>query len=69
MARPVKKTVYERINDKKDEILKTEQTLKRLQSELTELNNEKDRLEMQLLLAKMKENNLAIEEALKLLNK
>lgn len=67
MARPVKKTVYDRIDEKKNEIKKTETLLSKLNMELNELYSEKDKLEMELLLSKMKENKLDIKQALNLL--
>jgi hypothetical protein len=64
MARQSKKSVYERIEDKKLSIKETEELLVTLNNELQELYNEKDDLEMRLLLAKVKENGLDIETAL-----
>ena len=67
MARPSKKTIYERINDKIMEIQKTEDILNKLNKDLQELYELKDKEEMELLLFKMKENNLTIDKALELL--
>lgn len=70
MARPSKKNIYDRINDKKNEILKTEEYLVKLNNELQALISEKETLEMKLLLQKVKEAGLDIEQALnKLSNK
>lgn len=68
MARPSKKTVYERIEDKKNEIIEAEELLKRLNSELQTLYSEKDDLEMHQLLEQMKLNGLTIDKAISLLN-
>lgn len=68
MARIKTKSVYERIQEKQDEILKTEEMLKTLNYELQELFQEKDDLEMRLLLQKVKEKKLDITKALDLLN-
>lgn len=68
MARAPKKTVYERIEEKKEKIKETESLLKQLNDELKELHSEKDDLEMRTLLAAMKERNLDIEQAVKMLN-
>jgi type II secretory pathway component PulF len=67
MARPNRKNVYERIEDKKLAIKETEETLARLNEELQELFNERDKLEMEKLFAMMKENGLTIDKALELL--
>lgn len=64
MARTSKKSVYERIEDKKQTIKETEELLTTLNEELQTLNLEKDDLEMRLLLAKVKEKGLTIDEAL-----
>lgn len=58
------KSVYERIEEKEQEILEAQELLQRLNGELIVLNEEKDDLEMKLLLAKVKENGLDIETAL-----
>lgn len=68
MARPSKKTVYERIEDKKNEIIKTEELLEKLNTELHVLYSEKDDLEMHQLLDLMKSNGLTIDKAVELLN-
>lgn len=64
MARPAKKNVYKRIEDKNKEILKTEELLAKLNNELKELQAEKDDLEMHQLLEMMKSKGLTINEAL-----
>lgn len=69
MARPSKKSVYERIEDKKNEITKTEELLEQLNDDLQELFKEKDKLEMELLLAKVRERGLNIDQALLQLSK
>lgn len=58
------KSVYERIADKKEEILKAEEVLAQLKENLQVLYSEKDDLEMRLLLEKMKAKGLNIDEAL-----
>ena len=45
MARPVKKNVYERIDEQKNKIQETETLLKKLNDELQELYAEKDDLD------------------------
>lgn len=67
MARPSKKTVYERIEEQKNKILETEDLLKTLREELQELYVEKDDLEMHQLLDMMKANGLTIDKAAVLL--
>lgn len=67
MARPVKKDVYTRINEKQNEIKKAEETLTRLNDELQELYNERDNLEMHQLLEQIRSNNIDINQALELL--
>lgn len=69
MARTAKKNIYEKIEEKKNEIIQAEEVLKKLNEELQELFKEQDRQEMELLLLKMKENGLSIEQALKQLSK
>ena len=69
MARVKSKNVYERIEDKKENIREAEGTLKRLNEELQELLAEKDDLEMRQLLSQMKANNLDINKAMDLLAK
>ena len=69
MARTSKKNVYEKIEDKKFEIAKTEELLETLNAELQVLYAEKDDLEMHQLLDLMKSNGLNIEQAVSLLNK
>ena len=67
MARPNRKNVYERIEDKKLIIKETEETLARLNEELQNLFDERDKLEMEKLFAMMKGNGLTIDKALELL--
>ena len=69
MARVKSKSVYERIEEKQGEILRTEEALRILNEELQELFAEKDDLEMRQLLSQMKANNLDINKALDLLSK
>lgn len=68
MARTPRKTVYERITEKQQKIKETEELLQQLNIELKELYSEKDDLEMRTLLAAMKERNLDIEQAVKMLH-
>ena len=63
------KSVYDRIANKKEEILKAEEVLATLNNELKILFLEKDDLEMKQLLEHMKANNLDISQAIDLLNK
>lgn len=64
MARTNRKSVYERIEDKKQNIKEAEEMLAQLKNELQELLGEKDELEMKLLLEAMKAKGLNINEAL-----
>ena len=64
MARPAKKNIYQRIEEQKNKIKETEKLLDVLDKELQDLCEEKDKNEMELLFAKMKENGLDIETAL-----
>lgn len=66
MARPSRKSVYERIEDKLNSIKETEELLVQLNNELQELYDEKDDLEMRQLLQMMKSKGLTIDEAAKL---
>lgn len=68
MARPNKKSIYERIESKKDEILNKEKELAELNKELQELFSERDREEMERLLAQVRANGLDIELALQKLS-
>ena len=68
MARPSRKSVYERIEDKKLSIQETEELLAQLNNELQELYTERDNLQMAQLFEAMKTKGLDIEEALKLLH-
>lgn len=67
MARPVKKNIYERINDQIDKIHETEELLTRLNEGLKELYSERDKIEMEQLLIAMRNNNLTINKAMELL--
>lgn len=64
-----KKTIYEKIAEKRQEIEKTEIVLKKIQSELSALESERDDQEMHILFQAMKSNNLDLEKTLKMLNK
>jgi hypothetical protein len=64
MARPSKKSVYERIEEQQNKIKETEALLVKFNEELQVLFAEKDRLEMELLLEAMKAKGLNINEAL-----
>lgn len=68
MARPSRKSVYERIEDKLQSIKETEELLATLNNELQELYTERDNLQMTQLFEAMKTKGLDIEEALKLLH-
>lgn len=68
MARTSKKSVYERIEDKLQNIKETEELLVQLNNELQELYSEKDDLEMRQLLEAMKTKGLDINKALELLH-
>ena len=67
MARTSKKSVYERIEDKLQNIKETEELLAQLNNELEELYTERDNLQMTQLFEAMKTKGLDIDEALKLL--
>lgn len=67
MARPVKKDVYTRINEKQNEIKKAEETLARLNDELKVLFQEQDDLEMHQMLEQIRANGIDINQALELL--
>lgn len=69
MARPAKKSTSEKISEQLDRINKTEELLVKLKEELKELQDQKDKEDMQILLSKMKENDLTIEQAIQLLQK
>ncbi len=64
MARINKKSVYERIEDKKQNIKEAEELLATLNNELQTLYLEKDDLEMRQLLEMMKSKGLTIDQAL-----
>ena len=68
MARPSRKSVYERIEDKKLSIQETEELLVTLNNELQELYTERDNLQMTQLFEAMRSKGLDIEEALALLH-
>lgn len=68
MARPIKKNIYQRIEEQKNKIKETEELLVTFNNELQDLYAEKDMNEMKLLLAKMKESGLDIETALEKLS-
>lgn len=68
MARPIKKNIYERIADKKNEIKHTEELLSRLNNELQDLYKEQDKEEMERMLQQIRANGIDINEALKLLS-
>ena len=62
------KSVYERIEDKMEDIKSAEEVLKNLNDELQILLKEKDELEMRKLFEHMKANNLTLNKAMDLLN-
>ena len=66
MARTSKKSVYERIDEKLQNIKEAEESLATLHEELQTLYLEKDDLEMRQLLEMMKAKGLTIDEAAKL---
>lgn len=68
MARPSKKSIYERIESKQAEILNKEKELNELNKELQDLFSERDQEEMERLLAKVRESGLDIESALQKLS-
>ena len=67
MARSSKKSVYERIEDKLQNIKEEEAILTQLNNELQELYTERDNLQMSQLFEAMKTKGLDIDEALRLL--
>lgn len=67
MARPTKKSTSEKISEQLDKINKTEEHLVKLKEELKELQEQKDKEDMVILLSKMKESELTIEQAIQLL--
>ena len=69
MARTSRKSVYERIEDKLQNIRETEEVLAQLNNELQELYTERDQLQMAQLFETMKAKGLDIDEALRLLSK
>ena len=62
------KSVYKRIDDKKEKIKQTEELLVQLNNELQTLYDERDSFEMKSLFDAMKEKGLNIEEALNQIN-
>ena len=68
MARTSRKSVYERIEDKLQNIRETEEVLAQLNNELQELYTERDNLQMAQLFEAMKTKGLDIDEALRLLS-
>ena len=67
MARPVRKNIYERIDDQKNKIKETEKLLSELNEELQALYSERDKQEMELLFNKMRESGLTVDKAIELL--
>lgn len=63
------KTVYERIENKKEEIKIAQEKLEQLNTQLQTLIKEKDNLEMKKLFETMKKNGISLEDALKKLKK
>jgi hypothetical protein len=63
------KTVYERIESKKEEIKLAQEKLEQLNVQLQNLIKEKDNLEMKKLFETMKKNGISLEDALKKLKK
>lgn len=63
------KTVYERIESKKEEIRLAQEKLEQLNVQLQNLIKEKDNLEMKKLFETMKKNGISLEDALKKLKK
>ena len=68
MARTSKKSVYERIEEKLQNIKETEELLAQLNDELQELYTERDNLQMSQLFEAMKTKGLDIDEALRLIH-
>ena len=68
MARKVK-DVYQRIEEKKQEIATQEAMLKRLNDELQVLNSEKDDLEMHQIFDAVRHKGLDIKDVLTMINK
>lgn len=68
MARKPKSTsIYEKIEETKNEISKTEQYLAQLKSQLENLLQEKDDLEMRQTWTAIKESGMSLEEIQKIL--
>ena len=68
MSRPVKKTVYERIEMKEEEIKRAEENLIKLNNELQDLCDERDQLEMNQLFATMREKGLTVKQAISMMS-
>lgn len=68
MARQARKSIYEKIESQKAEILNKEKELAELNKGLQELFEERDREEMERLLAQVRANGLDIELALQKLS-
>lgn len=68
MARKSKSvSVYERIEEKENQIKETEELLAKLNEEVQVLYDERDDEEAKLLFIRMKDNGLTIDKALELL--
>ena len=67
MARKTKLSIYEQIEAKQQAIKKTEELLRKLNTELENLYAQRDEFEMRQLFAKMREKNLSIDKATELL--
>lgn len=63
------KTIYERIESKKEEIKLAQEKLEQLNVQLQNLIKERDNLEMKKLFETMKKNGISLEDALKKLKK
>lgn len=63
------KTIYERIESKKEEIKLAQEKLEQLNVHLQNLIKERDNLEMKKLFETMKKNGISLEDALKKLKK
>ena len=69
-GRPCKKSIDELIDKTKEDIKKYEMRLSGLKAQLKEYEEEKNKQEMSILYAKMKEQGMTIEEAINaLMNK
>lgn len=63
------KSVYERIEDKRQEILALEENLTQAKAQLVELESEKDDLEMRQTWAAIREKGLSFDEIQKIIAK